>query len=98
MSDSKSAQAEQDRLDAQIKSLSADVANLKKSNNSQAIERLEQDMIVLKSEQDNRPAPAASSAASTAEFDAFRGQVTRNINTLQSQIQTLSQQINARRQ
>ena len=29
-------------------------------------------------------------------FDAFRGQVTRNINTLQSQIQNLQQQINAR--
>ncbi|MFK3797640.1 ATPase [Pseudomonas sp. NPDC088444] len=98
MPDGKSAKAEQDSLDAQIKSLSADVANLKKNNNSQAIERLEQDMIVLKSEQDNRPAQAASSGASTQEFDAFRGQMTRNLNTLQSQIQTLSQQINARGQ
>ncbi|HXR01029.1 MAG TPA: ATPase [Pseudomonas sp.] len=98
MADGKSAQAGQDRLDAELKSLSADVANLKKSNNSQTIERLEQDMIVLKSEQDNRPAAAASSGASTAEFDAFRGQMTRTINTLQSQIQTLSQQINARAQ
>ncbi|MDD1967739.1 ATPase [Pseudomonas putida] len=96
MPDGKSAQAEQERLDTQIKSLSADVANLKKSNNSQAIERLEQDMIVLKSEQDNRPAAAAQSGASTQEFDAFRGQMTRNLNTLQSQIQNLSQQINAR--
>lgn len=96
MPDGKSAQAEQERLDTQIKSLSADVANLKKSNNSQAIERLEQDMIVLKSEQDIRPAAAAQSGASTQEFDAFRGQMTRNLNTLQSQIQTLSQQINAR--
>jgi len=96
--DGKSAQADQDRLDAQLKSLSADVANLKKSNNSQAIERLEQDMIVLKSEQDNRPAQAASSGASTQEFDAFRGQMTRSLNTLQSQIQTLSQQINSRAQ
>jgi chromosome segregation ATPase len=96
MPDGKSAQAEQERLDTQIKSLSADVANLKKSNNSQAIERLEQDMIVLKSEQDNRPAAAAQSGASTQEFDAFRGQMTRNLNTLQSQIQNLSQQVNAR--
>jgi chromosome segregation ATPase len=98
MPDSKSSQSQQDRLDSELKSLSADVANLKKSNNSQAIERLEQDMIVLKSEQDNRPAQAASSGASTAEFDAFRGQMTRSLNTLQSQIQTLSQQINARGQ
>lgn len=89
--------SEQERLDSQIKGLTADVANLKKSNNSQAIERLEQDMIVLKSEQDNRPA-TASSAASTQEFDAFRGQMTRSLNTLQSQIQTLSQQINSRGQ
>lgn len=96
--DSKSAQAGQDRLDTQIKSLSADVATLKKSNTGQAIEQLEQDMIVLKSEQDNRPSAAASSAASTQEFDSFRGQMTRNLNTLQSQIQTLSQQINSRGQ
>jgi hypothetical protein len=81
-----------------LKSLSADVANLKKSNNGQAIERLEQDMIVLKSEQDNRAAQSASSGASTAEFDAFRGQMTRTINTLQSQIQNLAQQINTRKQ
>lgn len=98
MPDGKSAQAQQDRLDSELKGLSADVANLKKSNTGQAIERLEQDMIVLKSEQENRAAQPAASGASTAEFDAFRGQMTRTINTLQSQIQTLSQQINARKQ
>lgn len=88
-------QGRQDQLDGELKTLSADVAALKKQGNpSQAIERLEQDMIVLKSEQENRP---AASSGNTAEFDAFRGQVTRNINTLQSQIQTLSQQINAKR-
>jgi chromosome segregation ATPase len=92
--DMKSAQSGQDKLDAEIKSLTADVANLKKSNPGAAIDRLEQDMIVLKSEQENRP--AASAGASTTEFDAFRGQVTRNINTLQSQIQTLSQKVNSR--
>lgn len=92
--DMKSAQSGQDKLDAEIKSVAADVANLKKSNPGSAIDRLEQDMIVLKSEQENRP--AASAGTATAEFDAFRGQVTRNINTLQSQIQTLSQKINAR--
>ena len=53
---------------------------------------------MLKSEQENRPAAAAAAAggASTAEFDAFRGQVTRNISTLQSQVQNLQQQINAK--
>jgi chromosome segregation ATPase len=93
----KGAQTDGSKVDAQLKSLSADLATLKKQGNpSAAIERLEQDMIVLKSEQDNRPAAAAQNGASTAEFDAFRGQVTRNINTLQSQIQNLQQQLNSR--
>lgn len=89
--------AAQGDVDAQLKSLNTDVAALKKQGNpTAAIERLEQDLIVLKSEQETRPAPAAASS-NTAEFDAFRAQMTRNINTLQSQIQTLSQQVNARR-
>lgn len=94
--DVKNAQADQGKLDAQIKSVAADVATLKKQGNpSAAVERLEQDLMVLKSEQENRPAPSAG--GNTAEFDAFRAQVTRNINTLTSQIQNLSQQLNARR-
>ncbi|MDP4568890.1 ATPase [Pseudomonas sp. LPH60] len=91
----KGVQADAGKLDSQLKSLNADLAALKKQGNpSAAIERLEQELVVLKSGQDNRP--AAQSGASTAEFDAFRGQVTRNINTLQSQIQNLQQQINTR--
>ncbi|WOE78299.1 ATPase [Pseudomonas protegens] len=91
----KGVQADAGKLDTQLKSLNADLAALKKQGNpSAAIERLEQELVVLKSEQDNRP--AAQNGASTAEFDAFRGQVTRNINTLQSQIQNLQQQINTR--
>jgi chromosome segregation ATPase len=92
----KSAPDDSSKFDAQLKSLGADIVALKKQGNpSAAIERLEQDMIVLKSEQENRPA-AAPSAGNTAEFDAFRGQVTRNINTLQAQIQNLQQQLRAR--
>ncbi|MDR6916173.1 chromosome segregation ATPase [Pseudomonas sp. 3296] len=92
----KSAPDDSSKFDAQLKSLGADIVALKKQGNpSAAIERLEQDMIVLKSEQDNRPAVAQGST-NTAEFDAFRGQVTRNINTLQAQIQNLQQQLRAR--
>jgi chromosome segregation ATPase len=95
--DTKAVQGDQEKIDTQLKSLNADVAALKKQGNpSAAIERLEQDLIVLKSEQENRPAPVAA-ASNTAEFDAFRAQMTRNINTLQSQIQNLSQQVNSRR-
>ncbi|MBT9268712.1 ATPase [Pseudomonas sp. MG-9] len=82
--------------DAQLKSLGADITALKKQGNSNAaIERLEQEIVVLKSEQDNRPA-TPQGGGNTAEFDAFRGQMTRNLNTLQAQIQNLQQQINAR--
>ena len=92
----KSAPSDAEKFDAQLKSLGADIVALKKQGNpSAAIERLEQDIVVLKSVQDNRPA-AASGATNTAEFDAFRSQVTRNINTLQAQIQNLQQQLRAR--
>ncbi|MDH0303588.1 MULTISPECIES: ATPase [unclassified Pseudomonas] len=92
----KSGQLDGGKLDAQLKSLSNEVAALKKQGNpSAAIASLEQDVLVLKSQVDNRPAPSAG-GASVQEFDAFRGQTTRNISTLQSQIQNLQQQINAR--
>ncbi|WP_237884890.1 ATPase [Pseudomonas sp. PGPR40] len=94
----KNASDDTSQFDAQLKSLGADIVALKKQGNpSAAIERLEQDMIVLKSQQDNRPA-GAQGGTNTAEFDAFRGQVTRNINTLQAQIQNLQQQLRARPQ
>ena len=94
----KNAPADSENFDAQLKSLGADIVALKKQGNpSAAIERLEQDILILKSQQDNRPA-APQGGSSTAEFDAFRGQVTRNINTLQAQIQNLQQQLRARQQ
>lgn len=93
----KAAQADTGKVDAQLKSLSTEIAALKKQGDpGAAIQRLEQDLIVLKSEQENRPAVAAGAGASTAEFDAFRGQVTRNLTTLQSQVQNLQRQINAK--
>ncbi|MDH1632970.1 ATPase [Pseudomonas mosselii] len=94
----KSGQVDGGKLDGQLKSLSNEVAALKKQGNpSAAIESLEQDVLVLKSQVENR-STATAGGASVQEFDAFRGQVTRNISTLQSQIQNLQQQqqINAR--
>lgn len=92
----KNAPADTEQFDAQLKSLGADIVALKKQGNpTAAIDRLEQDMLVLKSQQDNRPAPNPGTA-STAEFDAFRSQVTRTINSLQAQVQNLQQQLRAR--
>ena len=80
--------------DTQVKDLAADVAALKKQGNpSAAIARLEQDLVVLKSEQDNKP--ANSDAPTNKEFDVFRIQTTRNVTTLQSQVQNLQQQLNS---
>jgi chromosome segregation ATPase len=91
----KNTPADTEKFDAQLKSLGADITALKKQGNpNAAIDRLEQDIVVLKSQQDNRP--SAPQGASTAEFDAFRSQVTRTINSLQAQIQNLQQQVRAR--
>ncbi|MGY4492563.1 ATPase [Pseudomonas sp. TE3610] len=91
----KASQVDEGKLDAQIKAVAADIATLKKQGNvTGRLDGLEQDLVVLKSEVENRPTPAAG--ANTAEFDSFRGQTTRNISTLQSQIQNLQQQINTR--
>jgi chromosome segregation ATPase len=89
----KAAQAGQAALDSQLKAVASDVAVLKKQGDpASRIERLEQDLIVVKSEVENRPAPQAA-GPSTTEFDSFRGQTTRNINGLQAQIQNLQQQL-----
>jgi len=91
----KAAQADTGKLEARVQSLGSEVAALKKQGNpSQAIDRLEEDLLVLRSQLDNRPATAA--AGSSAEFDAFRAQMTRNISTLQAQVQNLQQQLDAR--
>ena len=90
----KAAQDDAGKRDTEIKELVADVAALKKQGNpSAAIARLEQDLVVLKSAQDSQP--ANSDAPTNKEFDVFRIQTTRNITTLQSQVQNLNQRLNA---
>ena len=77
---------------AEVKGLATDVAALKKQGNpSAAIARLEQDLLVLKSAQENQPANV--DAPTNKEFDVFRIQTTRNITTLQSQVQNLNQRL-----
>lgn len=94
----KTVQSHQIQFESQLSTLGNDVATLKKQGNpSVRLEQIEQDLLVLKSEQDNRPV-ASTAPSSTAEFDAFRGQVTRNIIALQSQVQNLQQQISGRAQ
>lgn len=92
----KSMQSDLVAANEQIKNLSAEIAALKKQGNpSQAIKSLQDDLLVLRSEVDGRQAQAQQSG-NTQEFDAFRTQVMRNINTLQAQVQNLQQQLSAR--
>src|SRR3989338_961096 len=88
----KSALAGQSKFDEKIAGLRSEIDALKKQgNSSQAIARVEQDLLVLKSDLETR-----SAGSSTAEFDAFRAQMSRNISTLQAQVLNLQQQIDAR--
>lgn len=91
--DVKEANAAVSRLDSRLKTLAAEVEKLAKGGDqSQDVRNLQQDLLVLRTQLENRP----SQADGTAEFDAFRAQVSRNINTLQAQVQNLQQQLDAR--
>ncbi len=84
-----------EKLSSRLDGMSRDIAALKqKGDSSQAINRLEQDLLILRSELDNRPTPTPG--VNTGEFDSFRAQMTRTINTLQGQIANLQQQIDQR--
>ena len=84
------------RLAAGLGGLEGEMAALKKrSDPAPAIGRLEQELLVLRSELDNRPTPR-SGVADTAEFDAFRAQTTRSFTALQSQMRSLQQQLHGR--
>ena len=81
------AQAALAAVDARSKTQAADIELLKQQG--KGIARLQQDLVVLSSQLDNQSARGNN----TAEFDAFRAQMTRSLNTLQSQVQALQQQL-----
>ena len=85
-----------EQVSARLDTLGKNVAVLEKRGDAApAVARLEQELLVLRSELDNRPAPRPQ-PANTAEFDSFRAQMTRTISALQSQIANLQEQIDAR--
>ncbi|MDN6858740.1 ATPase [Pseudomonas sp. CAN2814] len=90
----KNVQADLASANQQIQGLNTEIANLKKQGNqSQAIKSVQDDLMLLRAEVDGRQGQAGSD---TKEFDVFRIQVMRNINTLQQQMQNLQQQLSAR--
>lgn len=86
----KSTEGEVQAVAGKLKGLDADLAALKQQ--AQSVSRLEQDLLVLRSELDSR-----ASQAGNSDFDAFRAQMTRSISELQGQIQTLQRQLDASR-
>lgn len=95
----KTTQANQAGLETQVKALANELAALKKQGDlSGRLERVEEDLVVLKAQQDNHSAAQAAAGPTNSEFDAFRGQTTRNINGLQAQIQNLQEQLDRRGQ
>jgi len=70
-----------------ISTMATNLSSLQKQveQSQSAITRLEREQLALKVEQENRAAKGNSSA----EFDAFRAQTTRSLNSLQSQLQRL---------
>jgi uncharacterized protein HemX len=90
----KNVQADLASANQQIQALNTEIANLKKQGNqSQAIKSVQDDLMLLRAEVDGRQGQASSD---TKEFDVFRIQVMRNINTLQQQVQNLQQQLSTR--
>lgn len=81
-----------DSFNTQLQSLTTQLTQLKNnSNNNDAIQRLQQDLLIVRSELEQRPAPVANSqkGPSLADFDAYRAQTNRTISTLQEQVRNL---------
>ena len=86
---------------AQIEQFSTDIKSIKdkltvlqsNSSNSDELTRLQQDVLILRSELDNRPAakpaPRVAAGPSLADFDAYRAQTNRTISALQEQLRSL---------
>lgn len=84
---------------ASLAILTEQLESLKRQSPDNApIKRLEQELLVLRSELERPalPVSAPKSAASTQEFDLFRAQTTRHITALQGQIANLQEQIDRR--
>lgn len=77
-----------ERLEGRLQGLSAELQGMKKQDaTAQAVERLEAELLVLRSQLDGRAAPSAG--PTTAEFDAFRAEMRRTLGGLQAQLDAL---------
>ncbi len=81
-------------FDTRLSDLSATLGTLQKSTTlNDDIARIQQDLLILRSQVDNQPAPVPTSntGPSLADFDAYRAQTNRTIIALQKQVRNLQE-------
>lgn len=83
-------------LETRLKSTSTALSALQKDTAlNDDIARIQQDLLILRSQVDNQPAPApaptSNAGPSLADFDAYRAQTNRTITALQKQVHNLQQ-------
>lgn len=87
-----------DDINSRLQSIKTDLATLQKGTKTNSpsqgdFTRLQQDILILRTELDNRPTPTAAPARNTgpsiADFDAYRAQTNRTISALQEQVRNL---------
>ena len=87
-----------DDINSRLQNIKTDLDKLQKATKTNSpsqgdFTRLQQDILILRTELDNRPAPTAAPARnagpSIADFDAYRAQTNRTISALQEQVRNL---------
>ncbi|WP_205342271.1 hypothetical protein [Denitrificimonas caeni] len=85
-----------DELKTRLKNITTELATLQNNSAASAdLTRLQQDILILRSELEQRAAPtpvaapARNTGPSLADFDAYRAQTNRTISALQEQMRTL---------
>lgn len=80
-----------DFIHIELQDLATQLTQLSSNSNTDDIQRLQQDLLILRSELEQRPTPVAgvSTGPSLADFDAYRAQTHRTINALQEKIRHL---------
>jgi DNA repair exonuclease SbcCD ATPase subunit len=85
--------AQLNELDKRLKSISSELSALQKRPTlNDDVTRLQQDLLILRSQVDNLPTPAATASnvgPTLADFDAYRAQTNRTITALQKQVHNL---------
>lgn len=80
------------KLDTRVTSVSTALSSLQENTVlNDDIARIQQDLLILRSQVDNQPAAVSHTGPSIADFDAYRAQTNRTITALQKQVRNLQE-------